>query len=73
MGAQDSIRSSAGGLSQRDLRLKLDTPLAPRRVVGGSRLGRHFDCTFDVVSTTSGVELKTVIGRCLCSTSGLTS
>jgi type VI secretion system secreted protein VgrG len=46
--------------------LKLDTPLGsnvlvPQRVVGHSRIGRHYEFTVDVVSTSTTVELKTLI------------
>ncbi|RQH02992.1 type VI secretion system Vgr family protein [Paraburkholderia dinghuensis] len=68
MGTQDLISTITGGLSQSDRLLKLDTPLGsntlvPQRVVGRSRLGRHFEFTVDVVSITGNVELKTLIGQ----------
>jgi type VI secretion system secreted protein VgrG len=68
MGAQDLISTITGGLSQSDRLLKLDTPLGsntlvPQRVVGRSRLGRHFEFTVDVVSTTGSIELKTLIAQ----------
>jgi type VI secretion system secreted protein VgrG len=68
MGAQDLISTITGGLSQSDRLLKLDTPLGsntlvPQRVVGRSRLGRHFEFTVDVVSTNGSVELKTLIAQ----------
>jgi type VI secretion system secreted protein VgrG len=37
--------------------------LVPQRVVGRSRLGRHFEFTVDAVSTSSNVELKTLIAQ----------
>jgi type VI secretion system secreted protein VgrG len=68
MGTQDLIGTITGGVSQSDRLLKLDTPLGlntlvPQRVVGRSRLGRHFEFTVDAVSTTGNVELKTLIGQ----------
>lgn len=68
MGAQDLISAITGGVSQTDRLLKLDTPLGsnvlvPQRVVGRSRLGRHFEFTVDVVSTSSYIELKTLIAQ----------
>src|SRR5690349_24820246 len=68
MGAQDIIAAVTGGLGQWDRLLKLDTPLGgdlvvPQRAVGSSRIGRHFDFTVDVVSTSSGIELKKLIAQ----------
>lgn len=68
MGAQDLISTITGSLSQSDRLLKLDTPLGsnalvPQRVVGRSRLGRHFEFTVDVVSINGSVELKTLIAQ----------
>lgn len=68
MGAQDLISTITGGFSQSDRLLRLDTPLGsntlvPQRVVGRSRLGRHFEFTVDVVSTTASIELKTLIAQ----------
>jgi type VI secretion system secreted protein VgrG len=68
MGAQDLISAITGGVSQTDRLLKLDTSLGsnvlvPQRVVGHSRLGRHFEFTVDVVSTSSYIELKTLIAQ----------
>jgi type VI secretion system secreted protein VgrG len=68
MGAQDIIAAVTGGLAQGDRLLKLDTPLGgdlvvPQRAVGSSRIGRHFDFTVDVVSTSSGIELKKLIAQ----------
>src|ERR1700761_4739689 len=68
MGAQDLISTITGGLIQQDRLLKLDTPLGanalvPQRAVGRSRIGRHFEFTVDVVSTSSSVELKTLIAQ----------
>ena len=68
MGAQDIIAAITGGLAQADRLLKLDTPLGsdvlvPQRVVGSSRVGRHFEFTLDVVSTSSNIELKKLIAQ----------
>ncbi|MFM0031008.1 type VI secretion system Vgr family protein [Paraburkholderia madseniana] len=68
MGAQDIISTIAGGLSQSDRLLKLDTPLGanilvPQFVAGRSRIGRHFEFTVDVVSTAGGIELKKLIAQ----------
>ncbi|PRX34359.1 late control gene D protein (GPD) [Paraburkholderia sp. BL18I3N2] len=68
MGAQDIISTIAGGLSQSDRLLKLDTPLGanilvPQFVAGRSRIGRHFEFTVDVVSAAGGIELKKLIAQ----------
>ncbi|MGF6767691.1 type VI secretion system secreted protein VgrG [Paraburkholderia sp. GAS199] len=68
MGAQDVIAAITGRLAQDDRLLKLDTPLGsdvlvPQRVVGKSRIGRHFEFTLDVVSTSSNIELKKLIAQ----------
>ncbi|CAE6711981.1 hypothetical protein R69619_01138 [Paraburkholderia nemoris] len=68
MGAQDIIGAITGGLVQSDRLLKLDTSLGnnvlvPQRVVGHSRIGRHYEFTVDVVSTSDTVELKTLIAQ----------
>ncbi|MET3168214.1 UNVERIFIED_ORG: type VI secretion system VgrG family protein, partial [Burkholderia sp. 1988] len=68
MGAQDMIGAITGGLIQSDRLLKLDTALGnnvlvPQRVVGHSRIGRHFEFTVDVVSTSATIELKTLIAQ----------
>ncbi|MFM0151331.1 type VI secretion system Vgr family protein [Paraburkholderia sediminicola] len=68
MGAQDIIGAITGGLVQSDRLLKLDTSLGnnvlvPQRVVGHSRIGRHYEFTTDVVSTSGTVELKTLIAQ----------
>ncbi|AXE92445.1 type VI secretion system Vgr family protein [Paraburkholderia terricola] len=68
MGAQDIIGAITGGLIQSDRLLKLDTALGnnvlvPQRVAGHSRIGRHFEFTVDVVSTSDTVELKTLIAQ----------
>ncbi|MGQ7940048.1 type VI secretion system Vgr family protein [Paraburkholderia sp. D1E] len=68
MGAQDIIAAITGGLVQSDRLLKLDAPqgnnaLVPQRVIGHSRIGRHYEFTVDVVSTTDTVELKTLIAQ----------
>jgi len=68
MGAQYVIAAITGGLAQGDRLLKLDTPLGrdvlvPQRVVGSSRIGRHFEFTVDVVSISSDIELKKLIAQ----------
>ncbi|WP_334065987.1 type VI secretion system Vgr family protein [Burkholderia cepacia] len=68
MDAQDVVRAFQGGLLQQDRLLKLDTPLGPnvllpQRVVGWSRVGRHYDFTLDVLSTRSDLKLKKLIGQ----------
>ncbi|CAM2342572.1 type VI secretion system Vgr family protein [Burkholderia vietnamiensis] len=68
MGTRDLINTISGGLSQNDRLLKLNTPLGastliPQRVVGQSRIGRHFEFTIDVVAVAGSVELKTLIAQ----------
>jgi type VI secretion system secreted protein VgrG len=68
MGTQNLIGAITSDLSQRDRLIILDTKLGPnalvpQRVVGRSRLGRHFEFTLDVVSTVGSVELKTLIAQ----------
>ena len=68
MGAQDIIAAIKGGLLQSDRLLKLDTPLGanvllPQRLVGHSRLGRHYEFTLDAVSTNDNIELKKLIAQ----------
>jgi len=68
MGTQDFISAVTSGLSQSDRLITLETKLGPntlvpQRVIGHSRLGRHFEFTVDVVSTLSNVELKTLIAQ----------
>ncbi|WP_186307875.1 phage late control D family protein, partial [Paraburkholderia sp. BCC1884] len=68
MGAQDTIGALTGGLVQNDRLLKLDSPLgsnvlSPRRVIGYSRIGRHYEFTADVVSTSDTIELKKLIAQ----------
>jgi type VI secretion system secreted protein VgrG len=68
MRTQDIIGAITGGLSQNDRLMTLDTTLGlntlvPQRVVGRSRLGRHFDFTVDALSTSGNVELKTLIAQ----------
>lgn len=68
MGAQDLIRGMHAGFLQHDRLLKLDNPigsnlLLPQRATGHSRIGRHFDWTVDVVSTSEAIELKTLIAQ----------
>lgn len=68
MGTQDLLRAITSNLSQSDRLIKLDTNLAPntlvpQRVVGRSRLGRHFEFTVDLVSLSGNIELKTLIAQ----------
>src|SRR5471030_3548760 len=68
MSAQDIERAIQGGLIQQDRLLKLDTPLGsnvlvPQRAVGCSRIGRHFEFTLDVLSTSGNIKLKKLIGQ----------
>jgi len=54
------------GFIQENRLLKLDTPLpantlVPQRVVGHSRIGRHFEFAIDAVSTNDDIELKTLV------------
>ncbi|MFM0664811.1 type VI secretion system Vgr family protein [Paraburkholderia sediminicola] len=68
MEAQDIIGVIAGGLAQTDRLLKLDSPLGnnvllPQRIVGCSRIGRHYEFIADVVSTSGTIELKTLIAQ----------
>jgi type VI secretion system secreted protein VgrG len=68
MSAEDIIKIIQGRLSQQDRLLRLDTPLGanvllPQRLVGRSRVGRHFDFTLDVLSTRSDVDLKQLIAQ----------
>ncbi|WP_109483461.1 type VI secretion system tip protein VgrG [Paraburkholderia sp. C35] len=68
MGAQNIAATVSNSLVQRDRLLKLDTPLGtdvlvPQRVMGCSRIGRHFEFTVDVISTSSSIELKKLISQ----------
>jgi type VI secretion system secreted protein VgrG len=68
MKAQGTTATLTGGLVQTDRLLKLDTSLGnnvlvPQRVVGHSRIGRHYEFTVDVVSTSDAIELKTLIAQ----------
>jgi len=68
MGTQDLLRAITSNLLQTDRLIKLDTnlgpnTLVPQRVVGRSRLGRHFDFTVDVVSLSGNIELKTLVAQ----------
>jgi type VI secretion system secreted protein VgrG len=68
MRTQDLIDAITSGLSQSDRLIALDTrlglnKLVPQRVVGRSRLGRHFEFTVDVLSTSGNIELKTLIAQ----------
>jgi type VI secretion system secreted protein VgrG len=68
MGEQDILGAISGGPVQTDRLLKLDSSLGsnallPQRVVGISRIGRHFEFTADVVSTAEAIELKTLIAQ----------
>jgi type VI secretion system secreted protein VgrG len=58
----------AGALTQQERLLVLTTPLAdgtliPERMVGNARLGRHFEFTIDLVSTSADVPLKSLIAQ----------
>jgi len=68
MGAQDSIAAMTSALIQSDRLLKLDSPLGnnvlvPQRVIGYSRIGRHYEFTIDVVSNSDTIELKALIAQ----------
>ncbi|WP_321951190.1 type VI secretion system Vgr family protein [Paraburkholderia bannensis] len=68
MDAEAYLSSDSGTLSQQGRLLKLDTPLGsnilvPQRVVGHSRLGRHFEFSVDVVSRSTKPELKRLIAQ----------
>lgn len=68
MGALDIIAAISGGVAQGDRLVKLDTPLGnnillPQRVVGSSRIGRHYEFTVDVISTSPDIELKKLIAQ----------
>ncbi|MEX3973205.1 type VI secretion system Vgr family protein [Paraburkholderia caribensis] len=68
MGAQDIIGLTARGLMQQGRLLKLDSPLGdnilvPQRAIGRSRLGRNFDFTVEVMSTSGAIELKSLIAQ----------
>nr|WKF60150.1 Actin cross-linking toxin VgrG1 [Paraburkholderia busanensis] len=68
MGTQDLIGVMTGRLVQSDRLLKLDTQLGrnilvPQRLVGTSRIGRHYEFTADVISTSGDLELKTLIAQ----------
>ncbi|MFM0295025.1 type VI secretion system Vgr family protein [Paraburkholderia sp. RL17-383-BIF-A] len=68
MGAQTIIGAITGGLVQSDRLLKLDSQLGdnillPQRIVGYSRIGRHFEFTADVVSASGNIALKTLIAQ----------
>lgn len=68
MGVQDLMSVITGGLVQSGRLLKLDTPLGDnvllaQRVIGQSRLGRDYEFTLDVVSTSDNVELKKLIAQ----------
>ncbi|MEN2475642.1 type VI secretion system Vgr family protein [Burkholderia sp. GS2Y] len=68
MGTRDMVVAITGELSQQDRLLKLDTPagqnvLLPHRVTGRSRIGRDYLFLLDCVSTSSDVQLKTLISQ----------
>jgi type VI secretion system secreted protein VgrG len=68
MDAQDLTGMVSGGLVQSDRLVKLDSSLGenvllPQRVAGYSRMGRHYEFTVDVVSTSDAIELKTLIAQ----------
>ncbi|WP_176053088.1 type VI secretion system Vgr family protein [Paraburkholderia caribensis] len=68
MGAQDISAAMTNGLAHQDRVLRLETPLGsnvllPQRVIGHSRIGRHFEFTVDMISTSSSIELKRLIAQ----------
>lgn len=68
MKTQDLLGAITDSFAQSDRLIKLDTTLGPnvlvpQRIVGRSRLGRHFEFTVDVVCTSGSVELKTLIAQ----------
>nr|WP_314547592.1 type VI secretion system Vgr family protein [uncultured Massilia sp.] len=68
MGTQDLVDAITESLSQNDRLITLDTKLGPdalvpQRVIGHSRLGRHFEFTVDAVSILGNLELKTLIAQ----------
>jgi len=68
MGAQDITGLTARVMMQQGRLLKLDSPLGdnilvPERAIGRSRLGRNFDFTVDVISTSGSIELKSLIAQ----------
>ncbi|WP_321817024.1 MULTISPECIES: type VI secretion system Vgr family protein [unclassified Paraburkholderia] len=68
MGVGDIYTAITSGLAQHDRLLKLDTlpgssVLLPVRAWGRSRVGRQFEFTLDVVSTSSDIELKRLIAQ----------
>ncbi|WP_420954807.1 type VI secretion system Vgr family protein [Burkholderia gladioli] len=70
MDAHDVIGAVSGGLSQQGRLLKLETAagnniLLPHRVFGHSRMGRDYLFTLDCVSSSSDVQLKTLIAQSL--------
>lgn len=68
METRDFIAVTQGNLLQHDRLITLDTTLGPnvlvpQRVVGRSRLGRHFEFTVDVLSVSGNIELKSLIAQ----------
>ncbi|WP_260854367.1 type VI secretion system Vgr family protein [Paraburkholderia sp. BCC1884] len=68
MGAQELTAAITGNLIQTGRLLRLDTPLGnnvllPQRLIGNSRIGRDYGFTLDVVSTSTNIELKTLIAQ----------
>lgn len=69
MNMAELAQAIRGGLIQQDRLLKTDIPslpgnaLVPRRAVTCSELGRDFSVALDMVSTSGGIELKTLIAQ----------
>lgn len=68
METQNLLCAVTSDLLQSGRLIKLDTnlgpnTLVPQRAVGRSRLGRHFEFTVDVVSTSGSIELKTLVAQ----------
>ncbi|TCW76846.1 type VI secretion system tip protein VgrG [Burkholderia sp. SRS-46] len=69
MNMAELAQAIRGGLIQQDRLLKADIPslpgnaLVPRRAVTCSELGRDFSVVLDMVSTSGGIELKTLIAQ----------
>ncbi|OMG72762.1 type VI secretion system Vgr family protein [Burkholderia ubonensis] len=69
MNMTELAQAIRGGLIQQDRLIRTDIPslpenvLVPRRAVMHSELGRDFDATLDMVSTSGGIELKVLIAQ----------
>ncbi len=68
MDAQDILSTITGGVIQQGRLLKLDTPLGsnvllPQRLIGRSRMGRHYEFALDAVSASGTIELKSLIAQ----------